>query len=732
MTRYWLIAVLTACFVISGCTTTTVKQTPIKSEISTLVSAPRLNKKLPASAYGYLRIPNTWSFFSAEDDSFNLAQGNEAHVAQLQQLQKGLVKVLGDEFQAEGKLVINLFAEKLKSPLEVVLYPADGTPLPYALASAQLTYESATQLNPLLDEIESLVAGLNIAQYFSDTGNAKLTMGPVSIILQYNSEHTLTVLAGMAATDKLLTAQLAALEPTIDVDFLNIEKTVDAAGNGTLVWVNTKTLMPMVYLFAPEQGKQLTKLGLADISSVGAGMGSANGKGRLRVQISTSAQSKLFQQAPSQNIQPEFKTVGEPSFVAQIRLPNQAQISEIIKQVSKGNEDIQVIYDALNKEISDAGFDALGYFDNFGHLTLFEDDIGFFAAQHIRDSESHTAYVKSFMNSLTELTTSDELIERANYKNELGAFIEMVNHTTLESRTYAGQEIFHLTVPSYINSMILQELDDAMPLALMKVLGGGNGHLYWMMEDDFIIYASLPQLLVERARNKKTVTIQQWLQNNGLDQQHSFITASGLFDGGKISLYHHYLNLLKVIADGLDTEFDIFSFPTASELALSDPGLTSVQLDWAPTGIALELTYEKTPVDLLLMADSSMTTVATIGVLAAIAIPQYQEYVVRSKIQDVYSRSQLLQDELVDYHLKTERFPDSDAFEALQFSYFYNDIVYYTEIDPETGVVAIYLDINEGLSDEVILLTPFENAYGGIEFMCESTLANKYLPPDCK
>ncbi|MBU2864697.1 hypothetical protein KO489_12640 [Reinekea forsetii] len=694
MNRHLLIAVLTAFFAISGCATSTVKQTTIKTEITPLVSAPWLNEKLPESAYGYVRIPNTWSFFSASDDSFNLAQGNEAHVAQLQQLQKAFVAVLGEEFQAEGKLVANLFSEKLTSPLEVVLYPADGTPLPYALVSATLTYESAEQLNPVLDEIQNLAPGLRITKYFDESGFAALNMGSVKIVLQYNSEQALTLFAGMAASEKLLADQLAALVPTTNVDFLTIEKSIDSAGNGSLVWVNTKALMPVVYLFAPEQGKQLTKLGLADISSVAIGMGTANGKGRLRMQLSTPAESKLFQHTPSQNTQSDFKTVGEPSFVSQVRLPNQDQIVETVKQISQANEEVYDVYNELNDSLLDMGLDVVSYFDNFGHLMFYKDDIGFFAAQHIRDSENHTSYVISFVDSLVELAASDEFRERSSDDAPLKALIEVINNITLESKTYAGQEIFHLTVPSFFNNMIYQELESEIPLSLLKTVSGGNEHLYWMQDGDYIVYASLPQLLIERIRNKKTTSIQQWLLDNGLDQQHTFLSASGVFEGGKVKLYHHYLTLLKLMADGLESEFDIFAFPTASELAISDPGLTSAQLDWAPTGIALEFTYEKTPIDLLLMSDSSLAAIATVGVLASVAIPQYQEYTVRSKVLESYNESKKLQNELIEYYLVNESFPDSEAVEELYFADLSSEFIYYTEIEAGTGIVTIYLDIN--------------------------------------
>ncbi|MDN3647899.1 hypothetical protein QWZ13_03105 [Reinekea marina] len=732
MTRPLLIAAITAILALSGCATNTVKQTPIKTELSSLVSGPRLNKKLPDSAYGYVRIPNTWSFFSASDDSFNLAQGNEAHVSQLQQLQKAFVAVLGEEFQAEGKLVANLFSEKLTSPLEVMLYPADGTPLPYALASATLIYDSAEQLNPVLDEIQSLVSGLRIAKYFGDSGFATLIMGSVKIVMQYNNEQVLTVFAGMVASEKLLTDQLVALEPTTNTDFLTIEKSIDTAGNGSLVWVNTKALMPVVYLFAPEQAKQLTKLGLADISSLAAGMGAANGKGRLRIAINTSAQSKLFLQAPSQNAQPDFKTVGKPSFVSQMRLPNENQINGIVKQLSKSNEEIEYIYDELNAEINSAGFDALGYFNNFGHVIFYKDDIGTFAAQHIRDKENFSTYVKNILTSSSDLVASDEFKTQANENDSMNAFIKAVNNITLERRTYAGQEIFHLTVPNVLNNLMYQDLAGEIPLALLKTIGGGDEHLYWTIEDDYIVYASLPQLLIERIRNKKTTSIQQWLLYNGLDQQHTFLSASGVFEGGKVKLYHHYLTLLKLMADGLESEFDIFAFPTASELALSDPGLTSAQLDWAPTGIALEFTYEKTPIDLLLMSDSSLAAIATVGVLASVAIPQYQEYTVRSKVLESYNESKKLQNELIEYYLVNESFPDSEAVEELYFADLSSEFIYYTEIEAGTGIVTIYLDINPTLSDEIILLTPHQDGYGNVVFLCESTLDYNYLPAHCQ
>ena len=109
----------------------------------------------------------------------------------------------------------------------------------------------------------------------------------------------------------------------------------------------------------------------------------------------------------------------------------------------------------------------------------------------------------------------------------------------------------------------------------------------------------------------------------------SLLAYSSSIDDLSRNSYHIYLAMLQLLADVSEAEFDIFALPLANELAFEDQGTIGLQLDLSNPYIALEVTFEQSMLDILY--GGGYETTAVIGILAAVALPAYQDYTKRAK-----------------------------------------------------------------------------------------------------
>ncbi|MET4676518.1 MULTISPECIES: pilin [unclassified Luteibacter] len=129
-----------------------------------------------------------------------------------------------------------------------------------------------------------------------------------------------------------------------------------------------------------------------------------------------------------------------------------------------------------------------------------------------------------------------------------------------------------------------------------------------------------------------------------------------------------------------------------------------------------------------------MIVVAIIAVLAAIAIPQYKDYLVRTQASEGFVTAAGAKAAVWEFMHNTGRFPKSNESAGLPSG---TSIAgkYVSSIDLQpTGVIRISYnssDSNEALRPKTVSLSPIDNA-GSIGWTCNSTLANRYLPSPCR
>ena len=129
-----------------------------------------------------------------------------------------------------------------------------------------------------------------------------------------------------------------------------------------------------------------------------------------------------------------------------------------------------------------------------------------------------------------------------------------------------------------------------------------------------------------------------------------------------------------------------------------------------------------------------MIVVAIIGILAAIAIPAYQDYTARSKIAEALNMGSALKSEISGtVFAQTGTFIgiSTGAF-GIQSAASYQS-TYVDQIEVADGVISVRLgnSIDANLAGEIISMTPSLTG-GSVRWLCSFTGAARYVPASCR
>ncbi|WP_457675756.1 pilin [Thiolapillus sp.] len=130
-----------------------------------------------------------------------------------------------------------------------------------------------------------------------------------------------------------------------------------------------------------------------------------------------------------------------------------------------------------------------------------------------------------------------------------------------------------------------------------------------------------------------------------------------------------------------------------------------------------------------------MIVVAIIGILAAIAIPAYQDYTIRSQVSEGLSLADGAKTAVAEYYTNKGALPDTNAEAGLAAAASITG-KYVTQVAINNNMIeATYgNDANAKITGDVLQLSPIVQANAGsVKWTCKSaTLEDKYLPSSCR
>ncbi|WP_370201692.1 pilin [Alloalcanivorax venustensis] len=128
-----------------------------------------------------------------------------------------------------------------------------------------------------------------------------------------------------------------------------------------------------------------------------------------------------------------------------------------------------------------------------------------------------------------------------------------------------------------------------------------------------------------------------------------------------------------------------------------------------------------------------MIVVAIIGILAAVAIPAYQDYTVRAQVSEGLNLAAGAKTSIAEFYTQRGTFPQSNGQAGLAAA---GDITgnYVSSVTVSAGLVIVEYgnDANTDIAGDSIQLSPSTNA-GSLAWNClPDSVDPKYLPTDCR
>ena len=130
-----------------------------------------------------------------------------------------------------------------------------------------------------------------------------------------------------------------------------------------------------------------------------------------------------------------------------------------------------------------------------------------------------------------------------------------------------------------------------------------------------------------------------------------------------------------------------------------------------------------------------MIVVAIIGILAAVAVPMYLDYSVRTQVSHGLSLASGAKSAVTEYYQDQGVFPADNATAGMEAP---GNIVgkYVTQVEVTAGgliVVTYGNDVNTKILGATLTMTPTDNQ-GSVAWACsgDAVLVAKWLPPACR
>jgi type IV pilus assembly protein PilA len=132
-----------------------------------------------------------------------------------------------------------------------------------------------------------------------------------------------------------------------------------------------------------------------------------------------------------------------------------------------------------------------------------------------------------------------------------------------------------------------------------------------------------------------------------------------------------------------------------------------------------------------------MIVIAIIGILAAIAIPAYQDYTIRAQVSEGLSLGDGAKTAMVEFYNNYGRMPGSNASAGLaQAGSIKGNYVTQLTVATIPGQIQVTYGnkANAAITNGILALSAITAGGGSVQFTCKavSGIASKYLPSSCR
>jgi hypothetical protein len=291
-----------------------------------------------------------------------------------------------------------------------------------------------------------------------------------------------------------------------------------------------------------------------------------------------------------------------------------------------------------------------------------------------------------------------------------------------------GTQVHSLRIPGGLGQRLGESADHAQPRerALLELLGRIGSHLYWIEDGDYLIFGKLPQSLADRAAARLDTPMDGWLKAQAHPGAQTVLGFASTSRNAQRQAYYGYLQVLQYLDDASGGTVDLSALPAAHTLDLPREGVIGASLDATRDDLSLGLTYEQNPLEMISSGSNGLVAVATAGVLAAVAIPAYQDYTLRSQVAQTLAKADPAKTAMLEFRQAKGRWPKNSQEAGLD-----------DDADaPTLAGGAIHLSLagtgQAKLSDGSLVLTP-EKAAEGWTWHCQAEgVEDKYLPVTCR
>lgn len=690
-----------------------------------------LRNQLPANIAAYARIPNLLGVFAMPKNSqLDAGLRSEANISNVRSIQQGFAQnVFSLPPFTDPRF--RFIADSARSPIEIAAF---GLPNPAVLVGATLSARTRADFNRLFDELGRVQPSVRLAAPLDEQGIGQLVGLPLMAFVKFDAATGRLLMFGAPRLDRAeFEVFLGNLPREVkDHPMYALENRIDSSGQGLFVWSDADQLLPMMQMVSPGASQALGRLGLGGMRAVAFGFGTANGKGRLSLVVDA-GEDPTARPFPVVANTVKATTVGEPDAALLFSVPGRAEIARLEARLlgtssasARGNWDKAKA--AFREQV---GVDLEELFAAIGpDVLLVFDQVGDYTAVHLRDPALFDALVRRIAAKTGEAP---------------------------EQRVIGGSTFHHWRLPSLVGTAsnpgaATRPAPGAGVLALLSRL---RNHVYWIREGEYLYMAATPQPLMDRQRASAKVPVAQWLANRQrVDLSTSLFAATGSVAKMPRRTYELYIGLLQNLADVSNAKVDIWSMPTAAQLALPEKGAVGFSLNLGQPYLSLELSYENHPGELLL-GGGGIGAVATVGILAAIAIPAYQDYTIRAQVTEGLNLAAPVKAAVAESYASRGALPRDRGAAGLPPPPAADTARYVDTLDVAGGVISMTFgkEANARIRGKTLVLSPYTTSGGDLGWRCgyaplpagaralvpeapdapsRTTIEAKYLPSSCR